>query len=226
MKHVRDNVYEHDGVMVEAVSAGDTRCKRCPFYTECRNRGGLIGFSCTGIIGDRVFIKYEEPKVEKIKLADVSFKCAVLTPERSEILQRAAFAAGGEWADKSKVFSETDKLCLFCEKGELSTCDTTGFFVNYSLPEVTLQQALDLLATVEKPEPVFDIKLRDEVLFLYDEWDFCHFARLHGNHFRGTDRTLAKQMIKFAGNEALLGATDTPSGWWEARNGKPVWVTK
>jgi len=177
--------------------------------------------------------------VNKVKLCDVIFKCAVLMPERSEILQKAVFAAGGEWG-KELDRTETDGQRI-THKGRpfayfnggrypgLFANNDVRIFICDDRPELTLQQALDLLATVEKPEPVFDIKLDDKILCRDSSnapWEVKIFARTLKNIEFLTYSVPYRKMIKFAGNEQYHGTTNTPSGWWEAKDGKPVWITK
>lgn len=230
MKKIGDGIYEHEGLIFVAMRNNGnslTDCIQCHFGSEpCPIT------ACRSLLGKRKYFKlYEEPKVEKIKLADVSFKCAVLTAERSEILQKAVFAAGGRWQDSGKKRRDIGGGFIFVDSGIISYSASTFTFTHNSNAELTLQQALDLLATVEKPESVFDIKPFDRILARRKRpgvWN-CDFHNTVDDdtfYVIGYHNQNMKQIVKYEGNEALLGTTDTPSGWWEARDGKPVWVTK
>jgi len=225
MKQVSPNVYEHEGIKAEAVVRQSGRpCNGCPFDQYSRPCP-LPEKTCTPIIGaDRVFRKYKEPKtVNKVKLSDVKFSVIVLDSKRSAILQKAIFAAGGSWSSGGQEVRLTEKmvLTLFCSE------ITARNDLHSNVSELTLQQALDLLATVEKPEPVFDIKPFDRVLVNQrgKRWSADLFSHLNDDTIICAG-TISARIVRYEGNESIIGVICQPSGWWEVRNGKPVWITK
>lgn len=237
MIKISGNVYEHRGVKLEAVSfMGTQPCRECPFLPGENICGGQE-FDCHSTIGrDRVFRKYKEPETMKeIKLCDVSFNVVTLTPDRSRILQEAIFAAGGAWSSGDRKVKLTEKPVLW-----LCDCDLLAQdYIDNDKPELTLQQALDLLKTAKKPEPVFDIKPFDKVIYRIDSngssnWapGFFAFIAVNKPWMIGIDCPVLR-FVKYEGNEKYSGLPgfpvknpEHPSGWWEVKNNAPVWVTK
>ena len=173
-----------------------------------------------------------------MKLSDLKFKVITGTPERNRAIQEALFAKGGCWTETgSKTIKRLDAFCLSHNLNtrtpmilnNLSWDDGFSAFEILDAPEVTFQQALDLIAQVEVPEPEFDIKLRDEVLVRDASdgfWEICHFARFeksnYGLSFKAFSLENFSKIMKYAGNEKYHGTDDTPPKWWEVENGKPV----
>lgn len=61
MRQIAENIYEHNGIKVEAVDIGTYGpCRECPFNDKC-----CIGFICSRVIGDyKEFVPYEGNKGE------------------------------------------------------------------------------------------------------------------------------------------------------------------
>jgi hypothetical protein len=96
------------------------------------------------------------------------------------------------------------------------------------IPEVTFETALEMLASIEPDAPEFDIKPFDRVLFrdMNSDWSANFYNKIYGDSGFDFVACQAEQMIKYDGNEHLHGTTNTPAGWWECENRKPVWRTK
>lgn len=164
-----------------------------------------------------------------MKPTDLNFKVLTPAPERAQKLLAALTRAGiryNQYAPVAMVKAVSISGGTF---GFWMAPFENGNFDNDPEPEVTFDRALELLAQVETPAPIFDIKLRDEVLCRdtpAGTWEIKHFARVGELKDFRTFGTYYGQMLPYKGNEHLHGQTTTPDGWWEVENGKPVWRRK
>lgn len=178
-----------------------------------------------------------------MKLSELSFKVITGTEERNRAIQEALFAKGGEWtAGVGRKILELGAESLahnvevFGKKiPNLSYGGFLSHFANELIaPEVTFQQALDLIAQVEMPEPEFPFKPFDKIIAAYDgysssNWVPEFFSLLIRGSFWTMNRMQAPIMIaKYEGNENLLGESimREPAEWWEIKDGKPVLVKR
>lgn len=218
----------HDGREYEVVNG---ICSQCDFYKMTACSCGFAN-SCQSKIGLDKCFKLKEPKMKKEEL---EFKCILGSPARNEKMYDALAKAGLKNSIIKEDFVKS-AICLrvgvFCgsEVSPTWAQKITESYEALDYPEVTYAEALELLKRVEPVAPEFDIKLRDEVL-VRDEgcvWGIAQFARmtthLHGAVIFGGHSF--QQVVKYVGNEHLHGTTNTPDGWWECCEGKPVWKTK
>jgi len=222
MIRVSEGIYEHYGQRYIVAEGG---CSFCCLKepTTCE----FSGQGCSNLIGvTRHFVRLEEKQMIK---ENVSFKCVVPSRDVEEKIAKALYAKG--LVPGGMIASIGACFMMFHSEGLNANSDAVKF-CQWPQPLVSWQQALDLIATVQKPEPVFDIKLRDEVLvrdMAGDKWEIKHFAILRealSGHIFKTYGGSYGMCIRFAGNEKYHGTDDSPSGWWEVKNGKPKWVTR
>ena len=213
----------HDGREYEVVVAG---CVKCCFNNQAGRCKIAIAGQCYETIGLNRCFKLKESKMKKEEL---NFKVLTPTVERSERLKQALQKVGIDVVPDPEIINavEIKNGCF------LYWSDVTRAYKSFDdcpTPEVTFAEALELLKRVEPVAPEFDIKLRDEVL-VRDHgriWSIAHFAMvqkaIHGMVIFGGN--CYQQAIPYTGNEKFLGTTDTPDGWWECAEGKPVWRSK
>jgi len=211
----------HEGREYEVV---DGPCSDCSF------RPGKEGCSLEHCpIGMREIFKLKESKMKKEEL---NFKVLTPTVERARAVLKALSDAGITL--KTPMPPSLIRAIRVMNSELIAWLDpfNDGSSTNFDAslaPEVTFAQALELLKRVETAAPKFDIKLRDEVLVSdvdSDIWELCEFARVHTDCFMMIGYGYGQKMIKYAGNERLHGTNDTPDGWWECCEGKPVWRSK
>lgn len=221
-----EKIIERDGVRYEAVKLSEEimkmhdnhSCMACDYgnsYVSCKIHctTGCKGFHC-----------YKRIKENKMKLADLMFKCVAPSVEAETKIKNLL---GIDTIGIGNAF-----IC--CVRGDYSSTSSSQYFCSWTEPLMSYEQALDLIAQVEKPEPVpeFDIKPFDRVICRCKEknarWncDFFNFMERNIIYVVGFHTGTGMQVIKADGNEHLIGTADTPPGWWECENGKPVWRTK
>lgn len=210
----------HDGREYEVV---DGPCSDCPFKPDkdyCS-----LEQSCP--IELRKIFKLKEPKMKKEEL---NFKVLTPTEGRAAFILRALDEIG---ITRVRRIPYDVIKAVRVMKGEVvvwtKPFDSLNGFDASLAPEVTLEQALELLKRVEPAAPEFDIRLRDEVLVSdvdSDIWELCEFARVHTDCFMMIGYGYGQKMVKYAGNEHLHGTANAPDGWWECCEGKPVWRSK
>lgn len=214
----------HDGQEYEVV---DGRCVECCFNNQDMQCGIDFSDKCYETIKLAKCFKLKEPKMKKEEL---NFKVLTPTEGRAAFILRALDEIG---ITRVRRIPYDVIKAVRVMKGEVAVWtkpfDSLNGFDASLAPEVTLEQALELLKRVEPAAPEFDIKLRDEVLCRDDKddpWEIKHFARVRKPGSFQTFGGFFYQMVKYAGNEHLHGTTDTPDGWWECCEGKPVWRSR
>lgn len=169
-----------------------------------------------------------------MKKSELSFKCVLGSEKRNKQMYDAIIRAGIKNHIREEDFVKT-AMCLRIDdtwSNEVSptyASKITEAYEDSTIPEVTFEDALEMLKSIEPDAPEFDIKLREEVLVSdidSDIWELCEFARVHTDCFMMIGYGYGQKMIRYADNEHLHGTTYMPSGWWESENGKPVWRTK
>ncbi len=171
-----------------------------------------------------------------MKLSELSFKVITGTEERNRAIQEALFAKGGVWINSRQMVRELNAMSLAynaktddCKYPNLTHGSGLYHFFNEIIaPEVTLQQALNLIAQVEEPQPEFPFKPLDKIIRSYSDsygWlpdFFSHCDRLN-LYAVGTVNGIGR-LAKFEGNEQCIANTNNPPEWWEIKDGKPVLV--
>jgi hypothetical protein len=169
-----------------------------------------------------------------MKKSELRFKCVLGSEKRNKQMYDAIMQAGIKNHIKEEDFVKT-AMCLRIDdtwNNEVSPTyagKITKSYEDSTIPEVTFETALEMLASIEPDAPEFDIKLREEVLVSdvdSDIWELCEFARVHTDCFMMIGYGYGQKMIRYAGNERFHGTADTPDGWLECENSKPVRRTK
>lgn len=168
-----------------------------------------------------------------MKKSELSFKCVLGSETRNKRMYDAIVQAGIKNYIREEDFVKT-AMCLRVDdtwNNEVSPTYASKITESYedsTIPEVTFETALEMLASIEPDAPKFDIKPFARVLIrdVNGEWSADFFNTIYGDSEFDFVACQAKQMIKYEGNEHHHGTKDTPAGWWECENGKPVWRTK
>lgn len=161
-----------------------------------------------------------------MKKSELSFKCVTATEGRTTAIVNALLNKGQNCCDMSEI---KDAFFVYATNGRIEIGkSSTGFYMCDDVPEVSLPEALKLIESIEPDAPEFDIKPFDRILLrdISGEWSADFYNKIYGDSEFNFVACQAEQMIKYDGNEHLHGTTDTPAGWWECENGKPVWRTK
>jgi len=166
-----------------------------------------------------------------MKLSELKFKVITGTPERNRAIQEALFAKGGEWtagvgrkirdlgarslAHNAEVFGK--KFPNLSYGGSLS-----HFAEKLFAPEVTFQQALDLISQVEMPEPEFPFKPKDWCMVTDPGAPYGWKLAIYSNIADGAFQCIGNYYKRIAPlDEKMLGAIGKPAEWWEIKDGKP-----
>jgi hypothetical protein len=174
--------------------------------------------------------------VPSIRREDLRFKCVVSNAEDEKRLRFALLAKGYSMTYVNPGHSF--RMCFISfREGKLFGNDALAF-CSEKCPLVTYEQALDLIAQVEKPEPVpeFDIKPLQPVLWKQKPkikgindtvWHLDFYAdRMNMFNFACVGNINADCLLPYNSNTATLNNDFYyPEGWWECKDGKPVWVS-
>jgi hypothetical protein len=231
MRKIAENIYEHNGIKVEAVKVVDKMpCMKCPFACNACQ----VDFKCSELIGRMEFVPYQEIQENSMKKSELSFKCVLGSPARNKKMYDAIMRAGIKNHIREEDFVKT-AMCLRIDdtwNNEVSPTyagKITESYESAPIPEVSFETALKMLESVEPDAPEFDIKPFDRILArgangsewlarLYEANGSCNFIETGG--------CFCNQLIKYDGNEHLHRTVNPAAGWWECENGNPVWRTK
>lgn len=163
-----------------------------------------------------------------MKKEELSFKCVVPNSREENNLFRILNKLGFDCSENGAGW-----CFIKCDKYGISANRDESDFCNWPDPLMSYEEALKLIESIELDAPEFDIKPFDRVLMRDGRGEECKewwptFATCFIEDYYHVDflRETFMQMIKYEGNEKLIGTSDTPAGWWECENGKPVWKTK
>ena len=217
----------HDGKEYEVVDNG---CLECCFLTADNRDCKIIkDISCLTALGVNRCFKLKEPKMKKEEL---NFKVLTPTVGRARAMLQAL---ADIWVTLKNPLSYSLIKAIRVTNGELFGW-TDPFFdgspTNFDAcltPEVTFAEALELLKKVE-PEREFNIKPFDRILRWSARgngpWKIGLFSHPGVMEFEGLNSTSMDRVVLFEGNEHLRGKSEMPDGWWECREGKPVWRSR
>jgi len=170
----------------------------------------------------RALIELTEVNME---LSELKFKVVTGTGFRNRSLVDAVYQKGSMLIhnpDHKMYLAYNATVDGHFREGWVSGSDL-GEFVNViDAPEVTFQQALDLISQVREREPEFPFKPKDWCmatdpgapygwkLAIYSNIDDCEFQCI-GSYY--------KRIAPL--DEKMLGAIGKPAEWWEIKDGKP-----
>jgi len=177
-----------------------------------------------------------------MKLSELSFKVITGTEERNRAIQEALFAKGGAWCNDEKEVKRLDAVQLSYNaklKTDRVECRLNGlrysgmrfspkhFFNEVIAPEVTFQQALDMIAQVEEPQPEFPLKPKDWCMVTDKNSIFGWKLAVYSHIVAGVFHCVGSQYDMIAQfDEQLIGVGKWPKEWWEIKDGKPVLVKR
>lgn len=167
-----------------------------------------------------------------MKLEELSFTVITGSVARNIEMQEKLFNAGLVWGNsRGKIVQyERETAFLKVKNGGIWREYNLDRMFPTELPEVTYQQALDLISQVKLPEKVFDIKPLELVIGcegLSAKWKVHRFIRIDPTceYPFIVDQTGFRLIAKYEGNEDVaMTYAPAKGGWWEFENGKPVWV--
>ena len=159
-----------------------------------------------------------------MKPEELRFKC-VSPGLADEIRLRTVLYKAG----LAPLTTARDEPFIKVVPGHMHTSESASEFCKWGAPIMTIKDAIDLISKVEIPIPApeFDIKVSDLVLVRCREgetWKARHFEYAAHSSFGLTSGEYREQMYPY--DEDMHLDNITPDGWWEARDGKPVWRTK
>lgn len=161
-----------------------------------------------------------------MKKSKLSFKCVV--PDKLSLVQLEAALMAKNLI--KNIHGDASFYCFLAYSKGMVMTNNAGIFCSCDEPLMNYEDAIRLVRSIEPDAPEFDIKLRDEVLVRHSGhhqfWLLADFAAYRRKHFSVKGGNIYYTLIKYEGNEHFHGTTDTPDGWWECENGKPVWKTK
>lgn len=124
----------------------------------------------------------------------------------------------------------------FCDNSLVWCAAISDGYLASTKPELTFDDVMQLIESIEPDAPEFDIKPFERVLCRQKQktsnhndtiWCLDFYAdRLNMDNFKCISNPNAQCMIKYDGNSKFSGEFDYPAGWWECENGNPVWRTK
>lgn len=213
-----DKIIEHNGKKYRPIKNDSKESSDCSFC-DIGDSGDKCGFlsQCKG------FHYLKEIKENNMKKSELSFKCVIESLEIESNLKRL-LGLNGEKTDGNCFARYYD--------GYLETVASAKAFSVWPEPIMNSRDAIQLIESIEPDAPEFDIKPFDKVICRCKEknarWncDFFNFMERNIIYVVGFHTGTGMQVIKADGNEHLIGTVDTPPGWWECENGKPVWKTK
>jgi len=89
-------------------------------------------------------------------------------------------------------------------------------------PEVTFQQALDLIRQVEEPEPEFPFKPKDWCMATDPGAPYGWKLAIYSNIADCAFQCIGSYYKRIAPlDEKMLGVVGNPAEWWEIKDGKP-----
>lgn len=163
-----------------------------------------------------------------------SFKCAGMTLERVRKMREAlkvrvprlqSFLACAD-VHAAFVYFRSDDNSFGFDPSLMA-----DIFIESPFLEMTFGQAMEMILSVPipKPTPAFTFKPFDKVLRRHsrtDTWSLGFFSHAGPDAFVGLNNAKLTCMVPYEGNESLLNTTKQPDGWWEVREGEPVWRFK
>lgn len=171
-----------------------------------------------------------------MKKSELSFKCVLGSEKRNKRMYDAIIRAGIKNHIREEDFVKT-AMCLriddtwMKEVSPTYASKITESYEDSTIPEVTFETALEMLASIEPDAPEFDIKPFDRVLIKMKSpshaWEIDIYREIYRKeHSFVCMHTYPEQIVKYEGNEHFFDEIDMPKSWWECENGKPVWKTK
>ena len=166
-----------------------------------------------------------------MKLSELKFKVITGTPGRNRNIIQGLINKGQVGLrqvsdyDDAKFIVYNARIDGKCVPWIATGSSIESFVMLIEAPEVTFQQALDLIGQVEMPEPEFPFKPFDRVVrgcVGSNGWLPDFFSHTANGFFYtiGSDKCIEK-VAKFEGNESVAASLNTPEQWWEIRDGKP-----
>lgn len=226
MKHIRDNVYEHNGIKLCAIMipesvSGIGACNGCPVRVSCYTQ-----FSCSEFIGvNRVFRLYK-PEYDNMNL---NFKCVVPTAKDLGDMVRAL--AARNLVEHKKGESWQYSMFVGFENTRFLQTSEAPLFCGWSMELVSFQRAMEMIKQtpeVIKLQPKFKFRINEPVLVRngpQHPWCLARYAFMLDSRFNVVGGIGYRQMIQYETNKQLLGRCVTPGKCWEIdeNNKLPVW---
>lgn len=159
-----------------------------------------------------------------MKLNELNFKCVLDSEEKRINIFNKFKSIGGASGDLKTMI---DKPLIVIRYKTIKWVNTINYYNKLDAEQLTYKQAMRELDKIEQEQIQFDIKPFDKVLkrdSINKDWYCGYFSHTGDENFMIIADGLYKQVIKFEGNEELIGSNITPSEYWIVKNNKPFLV--
>lgn len=203
----------------------EKECRECDYG----KKHGL-GSGCELWQNEKCFANYNYKAIKEngMKKSELKFKCLTGCRARNMAMLDEFRRIGIVVDDDLSRFRDEALAIEFCDNSFIWCQEISDGYLASTKPEMLFCDAIEQLKSIEPDAPEFDIKPFDRILLrdLNGEWSADFYNKIYSTTEFDCISCQAEQIIKYEGNEQYHGTTDTPAGWWECENGKPIWRTK
>ena len=163
-----------------------------------------------------------------MELSELKFKVITGTPERNRNIIQGLINKGQVGLRQVSDYDDA-KFIVYNARidGKYVPWIATGssiesFVMLIEAPEVTFQQALDLISQVREPEPEFPFKPKDWCMATDPGAPYGWKLAIYSNIADCAFQCIGSYYKRIAPlDEKMLGAIGKPAEWWEIKDGKP-----
>jgi len=163
-----------------------------------------------------------------MKLSELKFKVITGTPGRNRIIIQELINKGQIGLrqvsdyDDAKFIVYNARIDGKCVPWIATGSSIESFVMLIEAPEVTFQQALDLIRQVEEPEPEFPFKPKDWCMATDPGAPYGWKLAIYSNIADCAFQCIGSYYKRIAPlDEKMLGVVGNPAEWWEIKDGKP-----
>ena len=163
-----------------------------------------------------------------MKLSELKFKVITGTPGRNRNIIQGLINKGQVGLrqvsdyDDAKFIVYNARIDGKCVPWIATGSSIESFVMLIEAPEVTFQQALDLISQVEMPEPEFPFKPKDWCMVTDKGASFGWKLAIYSNVADRKFQCVGSHYERIAPlDEKMLGVIGNPAEWWEICDGIP-----
>jgi len=162
-----------------------------------------------------------------MKLSELKFKVITGTPGRNriiiqELINKGQIGLQVSDYDDAKFIVYNARIDGKCVPWIATGSSIESFVMLIEAPEVTFQQALDLIRQVEEPEPEFPFKPKDWCMATDPGAPYGWKLAIYSNIADCAFQCIGSYYKRIAPlDEKMLGVVGNPAEWWEIKDGKP-----